>query len=118
MRTKTALVEFLKESQDYRKLFKGCSKASAFRLRSQAYRFRDELRARDYDAPLDEVQDALFELARDLLPASPGADFVTWVGFLCGDAFIDAAEEYNAHEKAQSLFSAPHRLRPLEHYLA
>jgi hypothetical protein len=34
------------------------------------------------------------------------------------DAFIDAAEEYNAHEKAQSFFSAPHRLRPLEHYLA
>jgi hypothetical protein len=30
----------------------------------------------------------------------------------------DAAEEYNAHEKAQSFFSAPHRLRPLEHYLA
>jgi hypothetical protein len=34
------------------------------------------------------------------------------------DAFIDTAEEYDAHEKAQSFFSAPHRLRPLEHYLA
>jgi hypothetical protein len=40
VKTKTALVELLKESRDWRTLFKGCANYSAFRLRAQAYRFR------------------------------------------------------------------------------
>jgi hypothetical protein len=34
------------------------------------------------------------------------------------DDFIEKAEEFNAQEKAMSLFSACNRIRPLEHYLA
>lgn len=34
------------------------------------------------------------------------------------DEFMDAAEAYNEWEKGQSFFSAAHRLRLLEHYLA
>jgi hypothetical protein len=39
MRTRTALVEFLKESQDYRKLLKECAIKSAFRLCAQTTSF-------------------------------------------------------------------------------
>ena len=34
------------------------------------------------------------------------------------DEFMDAAEAYNEHERGMSFFSASHRLRPLESYLA
>ena len=34
------------------------------------------------------------------------------------DEFMDAAERYNEHERGMSFFSASHRLRPLESYLA
>jgi hypothetical protein len=94
VKTKTALVELLKESRDWRTLFKGCANYSAFRLRAQAYRFRDELLERGHGATLDEVQDALFMLARQLLPESPGADFITWAGLLCGDALARIGEHY------------------------
>ena len=41
-----------------------------------------------------EVQDSVFELARDLFSESPGADFVTWAGLLCGDALARLQERY------------------------
>jgi hypothetical protein len=94
MKTRTALVQLLKENRDYRTLFKRCANTSALRLRAQAYRFRDELAVCGHVVSLDEVQDALFELAHDLLPASPGADFVTWAGLLCGDAMARLSEHY------------------------
>jgi hypothetical protein len=94
MRTKTALVELLKESRELRIFFKGCCNTSAFRLRSQGWQFRDALADIGCIAPLNEVQDALFELARDLFPDSPGADFVSWAGLLCGAALAHLGEHY------------------------
>jgi hypothetical protein len=94
MRTKTAIVELLKGSRDLRIFYKGCCYTSAFRLRAQARQFRDELAERGHVAPLDEVQDTLFELARDLFPDSPAADFTTWAGLLCGDAMARLGEHY------------------------
>jgi hypothetical protein len=95
MRTKTAIVELLKGSRDLRMFFKGCCNTSAFRLRSQAWQFRDELAERGHVASLREVQNTLFELARDLFPESPGADFVSWAGLLCGDAMARLGEHYS-----------------------
>ena len=92
MNATIALVRLLKENKDYRRLFKGCSRTSAFRLRSQGWQFREELAQRGHVVPLDEVQDSLFELVRELLPETPGADFVTWAGLLCGDAMACLAE--------------------------
>ena len=43
---------------------------------------------------LREVQDSVFEIARDLFSESPGADFVTWAGLLCGDALARLQERY------------------------
>jgi hypothetical protein len=94
MKTKTALVELLKESRDSREFFKGCCEYSALRLRAQAYRFRDELTSMGHVAPLDEVQDTLFVLSRNLFPKSPAADFVTWAGLLCDDAIARLGGHY------------------------
>jgi hypothetical protein len=95
MRTRTALVEALKGSRDLRIFYRRCCETSAFRLRSQAWQFRVELAEIGCVAPLDKVQDALFGLARDLFPESPAADFVTWAGFLCGDAIARLSEHYS-----------------------
>jgi hypothetical protein len=84
VRPKTALVELLKDSRDLRVFFKGCCEASAARLRVQSWQFRDELADRGYVVNLREVQDGVFELARDLFSESPGADFVTWAGCCAG----------------------------------
>jgi hypothetical protein len=96
MRTKTAIVELLKADRDLRVFFRACCEASAAKLRAQTWQFRDELAQRGYVVvlPLDEVQDPLFELARDLFPDSPGADIVTWAGLLCGDAMSPLHEHY------------------------
>jgi hypothetical protein len=95
MKTKTALVELLKERRDLRAFYKACCEGSVRRLRAQAWQFRDELAEAGHVVPLREVQDTLFELARDLFPDSPGADFVSWAGLLCGDAMARLGEHYS-----------------------
>jgi hypothetical protein len=65
---RSTVSSLLAESEEWRTFFKAYCEYSAFRLRAQAYRFRDELASRGHVAPLDEVQDTLFELARDLSP--------------------------------------------------
>ena len=94
MRTKTALVELPKDRRDLRVFFKGCCEASAARLRAQSWQFRDELADRGYVVNVRVVQDSVFELARNLFSESPGADFVTWAGLLCGDALARLQERY------------------------
>jgi len=96
VRTKTALVELLKDSRDLQVFFKGCCEASAARLRVQSWQFRDELADRGYVVNLREVQDSVFEIAQDLFSESPGADFVTWAGLLCGDALARLQERYTS----------------------
>jgi hypothetical protein len=82
VRTKAVLVELLKGSRELRVFYKQCCHTSAFRLRAQSRQFCDELVEMGYDVPLDDVQNTLFELARDLFPDSPAADFVTWASLL------------------------------------
>ena len=95
MRTKTALVELLKSNRDYRVLFKGCCETSAFRLRAQAWQFREELAKRGYFVALEEAQDTLFELARSLFPDSPAAQWdAEWASRLCREALARLGERY------------------------
>ncbi len=94
MKTKTALVELLKENRDCRKLFKACCFTSAYRLRAQAWQFREELASRGHFIPLDEVQDSLFELARDLFPSSPGAVFSDHAEIIFRDALSRMQEHF------------------------
>ena len=48
MKARTALLELFKESSEWRAFFRSCCETSAFRLRSQAQQFRDELEERGH----------------------------------------------------------------------
>jgi hypothetical protein len=95
MKARTALLELFKESSGWRAFFRSCCEMSAFRLRSQAWQFRDELKERGDQFQADEVEDALLGLARELLPDSPAAQWDTELAHkLCKDALARLAERY------------------------
>ena len=95
MKARTALLELLKESGRWRTFFRSCCESSALRLRSQVWQFHDELEERGNQFQEDEVEDALLELARELLPESPAAQWDTeWAHELCKDALTRLAKAY------------------------
>jgi hypothetical protein len=110
MKARTALLELFKESHERRVFFRSCCETSAFRLRSQAWQFRDELRDRDNHFQADEVEDALLGLARELLPDTPAAQWdAEWAHDLCKDALTRLAKSYaelSATEKEAVSLSA------------
>jgi hypothetical protein len=95
MKARTALLELFKESHEWRAFFRSCCETSAFRLRSQAWQFRDELRDRGYGLPSCAVEDALLGLARELLPEIPAARWDSqWAHELCKGTLARLAERY------------------------
>src|SRR5215208_4793789 len=95
MKARTALLELFKESSEWRAFFRSCCETSAFRLRSQAWQFRNELKDRDNAFQADEVEDSLFGLARDLLPETSAAQWDTeWAHELCKDALARLSGRY------------------------
>jgi hypothetical protein len=95
MKARTALLELFKESSGWRAFFRSCSEYSAFRLRSQAWHFRDELRDRGKHLQADEVEDALLGLARELLPNTPAAQWdAEWAHDSCKAALTRLAKSY------------------------
>jgi hypothetical protein len=103
MKARTALLELFKESREWRTFFRSCCEISAFRLRSQAWQFRDELENRGTQFHADEVEDALLGLARELLPDTPAAQWdAEWAHKLCKNALARLAKAYaglSAQEK-------------------
>jgi hypothetical protein len=95
-----AIAELLKASPEWRRFFRECCEAGALRLRSQAVRFRDELRRRDpgaagEDLALASVEDALLTVARKVLPKTPAAEWdEEWAVELCDDALARISEHY------------------------
>jgi hypothetical protein len=75
MKARPALVALMRSSEEWRGFFKRCTETSPLLLRSQAWQWRDELHARGQDVDPGDVEDALCDLAGELLPDSPGA---TW----------------------------------------
>src|SRR5215207_6276956 len=74
----------MRDSEEWRGFFRQCCEASPFRLRSQARQWRDDLHNRGQDVDLEDVGDALCDLAGVLLPDSPGAvwdeaDALNWL---------------------------------------
>jgi hypothetical protein len=110
MKARTALLELFKNSQEWRTFFRSCCETSAFRLRAQAWQFRDELRDRGNQFQADEVEDALLGLARDLLPDTPAAQWdAGWAHELCKAALTRLAKSYaelSATEKEAANLSA------------
>src|SRR5215207_8629715 len=95
MKTRTALLELFKESHELRTVFRSCCGTSAFRLRSQVWQFRNELKDRGNHFQADEVEDALLGLARELLPNTPAAQWdAGWAHELCKDALAHLAKRY------------------------
>ena len=94
MRAITAVAGLLRESRKWRRFFRSCCQTSALRLRSQGWQFRNELRDRGHDLPLEETEDALFELAQQLLPAAPAAEWSAWAALECEDALARLQEHY------------------------
>jgi hypothetical protein len=95
MRARTALLELFKDSSEWRAFFRSCCETSAFRLRSQAWQFRDELEERGHGFLSEEVEDSLIGLARELLPDTPVAQWdAEWAHDLCRDALAHLARAY------------------------
>ena len=95
MKGRTALLELFKESIEWRICFRSCCEISAFRLRSQAWQFREELKERGHGFLTEEVEDALLGLAGELLPDTPAAQWdAEWAHDLCTDALAHLAKRY------------------------
>ena len=103
MKARTALLELFKDSSGWRAFFRSCCETSAFRLRSQVWQFREELKERGHGYLIEEVEDALLGLARDLLPDTPAARWdAEWAHDLCKDALAHLARAHaglSAEEK-------------------
>ena len=95
MKARTALLELFKESHQWRAFFRSCCKTGGFRVRAQAWQFRDELKDQGDHFQTDELEDALLGLARDLLPDTSAAQWdAGWAHELCKDALTRLAKSY------------------------
>ena len=95
MKARTALLELFKDSSEWRAFFRSCCETSAFRLRSRAWQFCGELNDRGHQFKVEEVEDSLLGLARELLPDSPAAQWDgEWAHDLCKDALARLAKRY------------------------
>jgi len=65
----------MRDSEEWRRFFKRCAETSSLRLRSRAWQGRDERHERGQDVDLEDVEDALCDLAGELLPDSPSAEW-------------------------------------------
>jgi len=64
-------------------------------MRSQAWQFHGELNDRGHKLQVEEVEDALLGLARELLPDTPAAKWdAEWAHELCKDALAHLAKRY------------------------
>jgi hypothetical protein len=103
MKVHNALLELFTDSSVWRAFFRSCCETSAFRLRSQAQQFREELHHRGNQFQAEEVEDALLGLARELLPDTLAAHWdEEWAHNLCKDALAHLARAYaglSAEEK-------------------
>jgi hypothetical protein len=95
MKARTALLELFKDSSMWRAFFRSCCETSAFRLGSQAWQFRNELKDRGNQFQAEDVEDALLGLTRELLPDTPAAHWdAEWAHNLCKDALARLARSY------------------------
>ena len=95
MKARTALLELFKDSSGWRAFFRSCCETSAFRLRSQAWQFREELNDLGNQFHADEMEDSLLGLARELLPNTPAAHWdAEWAHEVCKDALALLAKRY------------------------
>lgn len=115
--SRAIVLDLLRKDEDWLQAFQAFCQAGPLRLRSQARQIREALEARGEAPPSDErdLEDALFALARDLLPESAAAQWdAEWAGELCRVALDELAGLYASvpAEKRAALDLSP--LRPWE----
>ena len=91
-----ALAALLRDSDEYREIFRACCEDGPKRLRAQARRqFREELADRGHAFPPAEVEDAMLTAARKLLPNTPAAQWdAEHADCLCKDAMARMGEYF------------------------
>src|SRR5215213_10822586 len=103
MKARTALLELFRKSCEWRAFFRSCCETSVFRLRTQTWQFRKELKDRGNAFQAEELEGSLLGLARELLPHTPAAQWdAEWEHYLCKDALALLAKRYaelSAQEK-------------------
>jgi hypothetical protein len=103
MKARTALLELFRKSSEWRAFFRSCCETSVFRLRTQTWQFRNELKDRSNAFQAEELEGSLLGLARELLPHTPAAQWdAEWAHNLCKDALALLAKRYaelSAQEK-------------------
>ena len=103
MKARTALLELFRKSSEWRAFFRSCCETSVFRLRTQTWQFRNELKDRGNAFQAEELEGSLPGLARELLPHTPAAQWdAEWAHTLCKDALALLAKRYaelSAQEK-------------------
>jgi hypothetical protein len=96
MSAERVVADLLRESPEWRRLFKRCCESGTERLCAQAWQFRDELGQRDEWLERAALEDALLTLARKVLPGTPAAQWDTeWAHELCKGALAHAAALYS-----------------------
>jgi hypothetical protein len=103
MKARTALLELFRKSSEWRAFFRSSCETRVFRLRTQTWQFRNELRDRGNAIQAEELEGSLLGLARELLPHTPAAQWdAEWAHYLCKDALALLAKRYaelSAQEK-------------------
>src|SRR5215211_581018 len=95
MKARTILLELFKDSNEWRDFFRSCCENGAIRLRTQTWRFQENLKEWGDGFLTEEVEDALLGLARELLPDTPAAQWdEEWAHELCKDALARLASAY------------------------
>jgi len=95
VKARAALIALFKESQQWRLFFKSCCETSTLRLTAQSWQFLDALKERGHKFTADEVEDALLELAREVLANTPAAQWdCEWAHELCKNTLSRLAEHY------------------------
>ena len=92
---RAALLELFRKEREWESFFRAFSESSTYRLTTQTWQFRDELKDRGHRFQIEEVEDALLGLARELLPDSAAAGWnEDWAHELCKDTLTRLANHY------------------------
>jgi hypothetical protein len=95
MKARTATIELLQESREWRDFYRSCCETSTLRLRSQVWQFRGELLEKGYHVSKEDLEDALFDLAARYFSNSPAADFSEWSALVYGDTLVRLQEHFS-----------------------
>lgn len=65
----------MRDSEEWRGFFRRCCEEGPLRVRAVVCQWREELEERGHTVAVEDLEDALMNAARKLLPDSPGAEW-------------------------------------------